>query len=375
MRLRVLACAVALCVIHVSPARDAVAGVVVELAPRPGENVSFGYGVSGNGSFATGTSNSNPMRWTSSGASEFLGYPAGSLTSSPAASPVAANTDGSVVVGATQTSGGARAARWRPGIGSQILGELPGSTSSQATAVSGDGARIVGNSPGPQGNRAFLWTEGGGLQSIGTLPNGFSSTAADISRDGQVIVGASGTPAGVFAYRWTESGGMVNLGTLPGFVSSESRASNADGSVVVGFSRNQSQAVRATRWTATTGMQDLGLLQGATGAMASDVNAVGDVIVGSYFVNQSAGGFYWTPSLGMVSLNSYLGQLGFDLTGWSLYEPRAISDDGSVIVGNGLYNGRLRGFMVVGVPGPSSGAILLAFAWHASRRRRSRWVV
>ena len=55
----------------------------------------------------------------------------------------------------------------------------------------------------------------------------------------------------------------------------------------------------------------------------------------------------------MVDLNVYLTSApggSVNLTGWVLTEARAISIDGTAIVGTGLLNGQARAFVLRGVP-------------------------
>lgn len=46
--------------------------------------------------------------------------------------------------------------------------------------------------------------------------------------------------------------------------------------------------------------------------------------------------FIWTPAEGMQSLEMLLETSGIDLTDWQLTEARAISDDGTSIIGRGI---------------------------------------
>jgi hypothetical protein len=56
--------------------------------------------------------------------------------------------------------------------------------------------------------------------------------------------------------------------------------------------------------------------------------------------------FVWRPELGLVDLNLYLPARGLDLTGWHLRLAEDVSADGRVIVGQGIHNGLVRGFVV-----------------------------
>ncbi len=59
---------------------------------------------------------------------------------------------------------------------------------------------------------------------------------------------------------------------------------------------------------------------------------------------------------GMLDLKEWLISKGIDMTGWNLWEGRAVSDDGKVIVGWGIHNGVTEGFVVTIEPPPPTGA-------------------
>ena len=133
--------------------------------------------------------------------------------------PEGVSGDGSFAVGSSRSS--YDALRWS-GSGQVLnLGQLPGGCSSNAVAASRSGAVVVGNTSFCNDTgEAFRWTENAGMQGLGTLPGDTLSGATDVSADGSVIVGHSAIrtdPAHSFkAFRWTDGAGMVGLGTLPG---------------------------------------------------------------------------------------------------------------------------------------------------------------
>ncbi len=59
---------------------------------------------------------------------------------------------------------------------------------------------------------------------------------------------------------------------------------------------------------------------------------------------------------GMLDLKAWLVSKSIDMTGWELREARAVSDDGSVIVGWGVHDGVNEGFIVTIEPPPPTGA-------------------
>ena len=191
---------------------------------------------------------------------------------------------------------------WLPGVGGE----------SWAFATSADGAVVAGMS----GLEAFRWTADGGMVGLGDLVGGSYNSRADAtSADGSVVVGGGSSASGAEAFRWTEATGMVGLGDLPGgYFYSQARAVSADGSVVVGNS-----------------------------ASGSGTQA-----------------FLWTVDDGMCSMHDLLTtHLGLDLAGWSLNSALGISDDGTVVVGEGRNPDGMSEAWIAHIPEPTTLSLLL----------------
>ncbi len=93
------------------------------------------------------------------------------------------------------------------------LGDLPGgSFSSVAYRVSSDGSVIVGRSNSANGYEAFRWTQQTGMVGLGDLPEGdFDSVAYGVSSDGSVVVGTGSSDNCNEAFIWNSAQGMRNL--------------------------------------------------------------------------------------------------------------------------------------------------------------------
>jgi len=331
---------------------------ITNLDVLPGGSSTYAYAtaISANGQVVTGYSSSSAgqraFRWTAVGGMQSLGVLSGFASSSTG---IALSADGAVVTGASAATGGnlARAFRWTAATGMQNIGVLGTGSGSAGRAISADGSVIAGFSytAGFTGGIAMRWTSATGMQSLGTS----GSNAAAISADSSVIVGSDLDAGYSRAFRSTTAGGLEHLSILTGADSAEGCAISADGSTVAGYSGDQFNLTyfHAVRWTTGGGIQDLGVLGNSDFSYAWALNADGSVVVGMCTLAVDGDhAMLWTPTIGMVDLNSYLPTLGLDLTGWTLSSARAISADGSAIVGYGAFNGATRSFLISGIPVP-----------------------
>lgn len=239
----------------------------------------------------------------------------------------AVSADGSVVVGSKAVDGAAMGALgWTQGSGPVNFGVIPGQSPfvfAVAQDVSADGSAVVGIS----GGRAFRWTLSTGMADLGELTGDpifgseHASRAYGVSGDGSVVVGWSNG----FPMRWTEQGGMAPLST--DWYGGTATAISSDGRVIVGGALGPNGADNpGFRWTADTGMVPI------PGALAPRaVSSDGSVIVGQ---NASGDAFYWTEASGAKNLRDLLAlSYGLDLNHWLLKDATGVSADGRTIVG------------------------------------------
>ncbi|MDC3154926.1 autotransporter domain-containing protein [Pelagibacteraceae bacterium] len=237
------------------------------------------------------------------------------------------SSDGSVIVGYSDTTDGDRAFKYVDGTMTS-LGVLTGGTSSFATGVSSDGLVIVGYSGSTDGYRAFKYVDGT-MTSLGVLTGGSFSQARGISSDGSVIVGFSGSTDGPRAFKYVD-GTMSSLGVLTGGISSYAYGVSSDGSVIVGYSRS-TDGNRAIKYVDGT-MSSLGVLTGGSYSYAYGVSSDGSVIAGYSGSTDGPRAFKYDSTNGMTSLGV--------LTGGTSSYAYGVSSDGSVIVG---YSGSTDG--------------------------------
>lgn len=318
------------------------------------------------------------------------------------------SADGTVVVGLGSSAAGTRAFKWTSATGMSDIGDLPGGSSySEAYGISGNGATVIGISSATNNLLAFRWTSAGGMaalsdqysipraasgdgsiivgyvqgvgavqwrngimSSLGALPgSGPNRQAYGVSGDGSVIVGVADEPNGITprAFRWTASTGMVQLGGLaPGVDIGGAAAISSNGSWIVGNSFD-GVSYQACRWS-VEGIQGLGYLPGSNAQTSvtsgKAVSADGSRIVGSSVLNgTTTSAIFWDQAHGFRDLKQFLMSQGIQgLGGWQLWEATGVSADGHTIVGRGRNPiGREEAWIAI-IPEPSSCLLLLTGA-------------
>lgn len=335
---------------------------ITNLGNVPGGDQTYGLDLSGDGKTVVGAAEDasslvgRAFRWTAGTGAQNIGPGDASLSSD--ASGVSA--DGSVVVGSFGNST-SEAFRWTAALGAVGIGFLPGGDFSLASKVNGNGSVIVGTANDGTTLRSFRWSTATGMQAL-PIASGFdfSYGASGVSADGSVIVGTNANKGGVTsadrAYRYTTSGGYQDLGAQSGFFRSAASNVSGDGTTVIGLSQLYPSSVTgAFRWTQSTGLVPL-FFDDEASSYANAVNYDGSRIVGVSITTTGSHAVMWTSTLGSVDLNTYLPTQGVDLTGWDLTSANGISYDGSIISGNGTFDGVQTAWIVSNrsVPEPSS---------------------
>jgi probable HAF family extracellular repeat protein len=333
----------------------AVGQTITAIPLLPGGTITRATGVSASGTAASAWGDNAAgqdvaIRWTLAGGSANLGLLTGGAINSYAEG---IDATGTILAAYGDSFGPTRAARWTTGGGYQILPVVAGTnTFGTAAGISDSGAVVVGTSGTGGLARAFRWDSAapGTSTNLGVLPLQSSSGAMAVSGNGAVVVGASGNRA----FRWTSAGGMVDLGSLPGQVWAMGEGVNTDGSVIVGRFNN-GLGEFGFRWTSAGGMVNLG--QTPAGCLALRPRAVsgdGTVVVGQVSDNASGlTGFIWTPSLGARVIGPHLTSRAVNLAGWTITDVTGISADGTAMCGNGIFAGQPLGWVVRNLPCPA----------------------
>ena len=233
------------------------------------------------------------------------------------------------------------------------LGDLEGGEyESVAWGISGDGSVVVGQATSEQGQFAFRWSAEEGMVQLKLPDNaGENSEAFAISKDGTVIVGWSEVDPGRSkratmwtGEQWTPK--VVDMPNQSGYgASSRFLDVNADGSVIVGYYLNGDDV--ALRWTQETGVETLRVTDAKrprrddTYCQALAVSDDGATIAGLVPYASVSSAAYWRGGIANK----------LEIPGspqWFKCKAQAnvISGDGSVIAGRARESGESsRGFV------------------------------
>ena len=234
-----------------------------------------------------------------------------------------ASSDGSVIVGFSDSTDGTRAFKYDSTNGMTSLGVLTGGSFSYAYGVSSDGSVIVGQSGSTDGTRAFKYNSTNGMTSLGVLTGGSFSYAYGVSSDGSVIVGYSGSTDGNRAFKYVDNT-MTSLGVLAGGASSYAQDVSSDGSVIVGYS-DSTDGNRAFKYVDGT-MTSLGVLTGGSSSIAYGASSDGSVIVGySGSTNGTRAFIYRNVMLDVTNTTTALATTGSQLHSILNYKNNVLS--------------------------------------------------
>lgn len=311
-----------------------------------GDTRSGAYGVSADGKVVVGYSaagsTTQALRWSAETG----------LAPLPGVSSAARAIDasGQVIAGvAADSAGQAGVVRWVNGAGPEFLPRSPvfGPRNLSPQAISGDGKVIVGVgtwSTGPLDPVGVLWSL---EHPAGDVVSAYA-VITGANQDGSVLVGY--TLAG-------RSGGpnqaLRNGQALPLPTSSPSCdeacwrcvtiqycparawATSRDGTVTVGAAAQNSQNLTvAVAWGWASGDAATVLSSGQM-AEALAVSGNGSIVVGYENDDQAVSAMRWTRGRA-DKLADLLVQAGVAMNGWTLSEARGASDDGRVIIGQGV---------------------------------------
>jgi probable HAF family extracellular repeat protein len=168
----------------------------------------------------------------------------------------------------------------------------------------------------------------------------YSAAATGVSQDGHVVVGWSESDEGVRAFRWTSADGIQSLGAgfMPGLMEpvSQATAISANSEVIVGWTHYFDEGSYSARkmaffWSIEGGFEIVPTSSSGNNFIPRAVSADGSVIVGD--VETSAYDsfaviFHWNHHVETI--------LGG--TSWHKVQAIGVSHDGQWIAGSGVYS-------------------------------------
>jgi probable HAF family extracellular repeat protein len=250
-----------------------------------------------------------------------------------------------VIVGFSDTLAGAyRAAPTPPpGLPAALIGEL-GTHSGMAACIT-DHGDLCGtwSGPGAEGQHPFM-IRAGVFTALPLLQGGTQGEAAAINENGLIVGWSESGPNGGFTKAAKWENGVV--GDLVGGQSLNAAYSVNDEGWIVGYTSDPSDPrYKATLWIDPRDPIDLGaLVPSHWQHMAYAINNHRQ-IVGTSGVHA----FLWEDGV-MHDLSTMISP-----DNWLLYSANGISDNG-LIVGEGLHNGVIRGFLLTPITAPPCSA-------------------
>ncbi len=225
------------------------------------------------------------------------------------------------------------------------IGTLPGGRSSVAYSINGSG-QVAGVTQFGSIQRGFVGSGAGAISSIGTLAEGLNSSAVGLNDNGW-IVGTADDASGVNHAVIGFAGQLTRLGNLPGAGASFGTAIN-NANEAVGYAQVGS-GFHAFLARSPGDVIDLGTLPFGSSSIAFGINDASQVVGTVAFGGSGSSAFLWTPEQQrMYDLNLLIDPS--DAKDWVLLSATAINGT-SQIVGNGLYKGQARAFLLDPIPG------------------------
>ena len=316
---------------------------LVGLGDLPGgDSFSLAAGVSADGRVVCGSSEGSAgpeaFLWTSGAGMVGLGDLEGGDYASYGR---AISDDGTVIVGASSSSNAivpnTEGFRWTSTGGMQGIGVVGSGRFAQspATGVSADGSLLVGLTTGWGVTRGFTWTSGAGFTDCGLLQGDTLGLVWDADEHGSLVVGAAARIDGQYGRKYTGAGGWESL--FSG-INGAGISVTADASVITGR-YGAGNSMEPLYFTSVGGATGVGNAPGTDHGAGWDLSGDGSVIVGTAELVGSSDqvAIIWIDGLGTHQLQSWLeDNFGLDLGGWTLTRASGVSDDGLVIVGEGL---------------------------------------
>jgi uncharacterized membrane protein len=251
---------------------------------------------------------------------------------------------------------------WNAGTGTAAtVPFVPGQTLGRVYGIN-DNGMMAGSAGGGSQERAATYTASSGEFISQTFADGgVLTTAYGINNSGRIIgQGLDPANAAVLRAFYLDPGDTqaTDIGALTalGHNSAIAFAISSNGRIAGSSSFNAGVNARPFVWDETNGMIEVPLLVGTTQGSARGVNSNGWA-VGSMSSATSVL-FLFDGSTSYRLQDLLLDPAGWDLIGGTSNSALGIADNGT-IVGRGLLNGQITGFVMTPVPEPTTGSLLV----------------
>ncbi len=345
---------------------------------QAGQSSSNVQGISCNGQFVVGTSNATAVYWTPTGGTVAMPGIPGRNFQSPQGinnSGVGAGFGTTTVFGSSPLPG-----TWNAVAGTSAALPAPAGTALGRVYSINDSGMMVGSGNGGSVERAAVYTSGSASYFTQLFLDGAPLTQAyGVSNSGRVVgAGLHASNAAVTRGFFFDPGDTIatDIGALTSLGHNSAIAFDVSGDYIVGSSSlNSGSGLTPMIWQDGVGMSAIPYVAGTTQGSARGVNASGWAVGTMSAATAIPFLFNGLQSYRLQDLLT--NPAGWDLIGGTSNAAFAIADNGT-IVGRGLFNGQITGFvMIQAIPEPGvAGVILfvgtLIFGSHRQRRFRGR---
>lgn len=214
------------------------------------------------------------VRWSRDGAITYLP----TLPEAPTSTSVGISAQGTVagLVRSVMAGGPLYAARWRVGVGVEVLDTYQGAPGSMWPVGIDDSDAVYGTAGTPQGQRVVRWNASGDTTDL-PQPSGASESIALQVTAGGTVLGLVRMPDGQHAARWDPSGALTVLDNAPGSTNGFPNGVNASG-VVAGQVTMPDYTTYAAKWDSQGRITLLYRLPGGSYASAAAVDDRGAIV-------------------------------------------------------------------------------------------------
>lgn len=194
----------------------------------------------------------------------------------------------------------------------------------------------------------IVWNRKDGIKQLPSTFSGKSARANSVNNDGTMVVGWQDGENGFRKGVYWKNGVQTHIKDLQGNEVGEALSVSADGNIIVGFNDPEGYI-----YNVTTGVYTM--VEHPDPEYVSSIIAVsddGNVAVGYsrlwYATNTDGEGFIWFKDKGMVKIEDYVKEAGFDDKSFTFVLPTGISPNGQYIGGIGINWDEmdLKGFVI-----------------------------